>query len=453
MLPPMAENAVDPAELQAEIARLREENERLKAGGPQRRSGGVRGVAVVLLIVLGAVLTVPGIAAPWLRAQLLNTDRYVETMQPIIDDPAVIDYVALRITDRIFEEVDVEALLAQNLPPKLTWAAGPITGQIESTANDLVVKALSSDEFDQLWNQVNEEAHASLVAFLTTGDTSTLSVNASNQLVLNLSPIVAEVKQKIADGGLTFVSSLPTVTQSLEVEIGDASVLVQARQAVRLLQLAGWLFPVLALGCFALAIGLSRNRRRAVTWSGIGLAGGALTLGILLAIGRSGYLNGMADAAVPIDASTATFDALVRFLRNSIRLTALVGLLVALFAVLSGPTPGATKLRRTVGGVLTGAGEKTGFDSGPVGRWLAAHRTGVMVGLLVLGAVIFVTVDGPTPKFVLALVVVGLLLLAAVQFLAAAAGPDVGETQVGAGEADVESTSTDPLAKADSRSP
>jgi hypothetical protein len=258
------------------------------------------------------------------------------------------------------------------------------------------------------------------VRFLTTGDTNELSVNASNQLVLNLAPIVAGVKTKLSEGGLSFVNSLPTVTQNLDVEIGDASILVEARQAVRLLQVAGWVFPVLALGCFAGAIALSRRRRRTLTWSGVGLATGALTLGILLALGRSGFLSAMADASVPVDASTAVFDNYVRFLRNGIRLVILVGILVALFAVLTGPTPGAVKVRRTVGGWLTGAGERSGFDSGPVGRWLAAHRTAANVGVLVLGALVFIVVDGPTPKFVLVLVIIGLLLLAIIQVLVAA---------------------------------
>lgn len=419
----MSEPAADAVALQAEIERLREENEQLRRDKGAPRTGIVRTTAVTLLLVLGTILTVPGIAAPWLRTQLLDTDRYVETMQPIIQDPAVVDYLAARITDRIFTEFDVEGLLKENLPPKLTFAAGPISGQVESTTQSLVVRALSSNEFDRLWAEVNREAQVSIVRFLTTGNTDDLSVNASNQLVLNLAPIVAQVKTSLADGGLSFVNDLPTLSQNLDVEIGDASILVQARQAVRLLQIAGWLFPILAIGCFIAAVGISRNRRRTTTWSGIGLAAGALTLGILLALGRSGYLNAMADASVPIDASTAVFDNYVRFLRNSIRLVMLIGLLIAAFSVLTGPTSGAVATRRTIGGLLTGAGERTGFDTGPVGRWLATHRTVANVAVVVLGGLVFLAVDGPTPKFVLVLVVIGLLLLAVIQVIVAAAKP------------------------------
>lgn len=423
MLSSMTTSGDDAADVQTEITRLREENEKLKSQRAAERSGAVRATAVVVLIVLGSLLTVPGLAAPWLRAQLLNTDRYVETMQPIIEDPAVIDYVATRITDDIFARVDVESLLAQNLPPRLSFAAGPLTGQIESKSQELVVTALSSEEFVRLWDEVNRKAHGTIVNYLESGDSSTLSVNSSNQLVLDLAPIVTQVKQRLADAGLTFVNDLPTVAPTLEIVVGDASFLVQARQAVRALQIAGWLFPVLAIGCFALAILLSRQRRRALTWSGIGLAAGALLVGILLVLGRSGFLNAMADANVPVDASTEIFDALVRFLRNSLRVTALVGLLIAVFAVVTGPTSGAIAVRRTIGGALTETGQRSGFSSGGFGKWLAGHRTAVIVGLIVLGAIMFLAVDGPTPAFVLTLVLVGLLLLAVVQVLVAAAPP------------------------------
>jgi len=46
------------------------------------------------------------------------------------------------------------------------------------------------------------------------------------------------------------------------------------------------------------------------------------------------------------------------------------------------------------------------------------------VGVVVLGALVFIAVDGPTPKFVLVLVVIGLLLVAVIQVLVAAQPKD-----------------------------
>ena len=214
---------------------------------------------MVLLLVLGVLLSLPGVLAPWLRTQLLDTDRFVETVAPVLSEPEVVDVLATRISDRIFEEVDVDSLLEQNLPERLSFAAGPIAGQIQSTTKDLVVRLLESDEFQQLWNDAVRAAHSTVVQYLKTGDSDVLSINADNQLVIDIGPIATQVRSRLVDAGLTFINKVPQVISSHEVPIGDASFIVDARQGVRLLQITGLVFPLLAIACLVGAVLLSRN--------------------------------------------------------------------------------------------------------------------------------------------------------------------------------------------------
>lgn len=409
------------AEAQAEIDRLNAENQRLQSESGSH-GGWIRSTAVVVLLALGFLLVpVAGIAV-WTRNTLLDTDHYVETVAPLAKEPAVIDDVATAITTAIFERVDVETLLQENLPPKLAFAAGPITNQIKSTTNDLVVKALQSDQFDILWKQVNKAASASVVAFVTRSDTSTVLQVQNGQLMLNLAPIVEQVKTALSERGLDFVDRLPDVGTTVDLPVANVQYLVDARQAVRVLNTLAWLLPLLALACFAGAIALSRRRRRTLIASALLVSGAALLIGIGLTVGRNQYLDAMATSPqVSQETAAVVFDTLVRFLRNGIRVFFFLGLVVAFAAAVTGDSGWAVKFRGTMSGAITQGGEKSGLDTGPVGSFLSAHRTGYRVATVSVFGVALFLFDRPTPKTLLWLVVVMLLVLALLEFLAATA--------------------------------
>jgi hypothetical protein len=115
------------------------------------------------------------------------------------------------------------------------------------------------------------------------------------------------------------------------------------------------------------------------------------------------------------------FETMVRFLRNGIRIFFLLGIVLALGAVITGPSAWATKTRSVMGGLVTQGGERTGWSTGAFGTFVAAHRTGLqLTAAAVFGGAIFL-VDRPTPSTVLWLMVLLLVVVALVQFLAATA--------------------------------
>lgn len=411
-------------EAQAEIERLKRENEQLRAGSAPRDSrprGWIRGTAVVVLLVLGFLLVpVAGIAV-WTRNTLLSTDRYVETVAPLADSPAVIDDVAQAVTTAIFTQFDVEAALQQNLPPELTFAAGPIASQVESTTNDLVVKALSSDQFDALWRAVNRQASASVVAFVT-GSTQETAIQIQNgRLVLDIGPILADVKQQLTANGFDLASKLPSTSASVDLPVANVQYLVDARKLVKLLNTLAWLLPLLALLCFAGAIALSRNRRRTVMTSALLVSGAALLVGLALAIGRTAYIDATTSDAVSADTAAVVYDTVVRFLKNGLRVFFLLGLIVAFGAAVTGDAAWATATRRTTGRLVTQGGEKSGLDTGRVGAFFAGHRTGYrVVTVAVFGSWLFL-LSPPTPSAVLWLVIGLLAVLVALEFLSSTA--------------------------------
>ena len=109
----------------AEIDRLKAENDELKAQGGTRApgSGWVRSTAVVVLFVLGALLVPVAGVTVWSRNTILDTDRYVETVAPLSSEPQVIDSVATRITDAIFERSTLS--LSSSSTCHLGWCLRP----------------------------------------------------------------------------------------------------------------------------------------------------------------------------------------------------------------------------------------------------------------------------------------------------------------------------------------
>src|SRR3954463_4224400 len=80
----------------AELLRLRQEVQQLHtAAPPSRRRFRWRSLLAVVLIVLGCVLAPVAGVSVWVHNQVSNTDRFVRTMSPLIDDPDV----QARLTD------------------------------------------------------------------------------------------------------------------------------------------------------------------------------------------------------------------------------------------------------------------------------------------------------------------------------------------------------------------
>src|SRR3954453_21836896 len=97
----MTEHSVDPqpthptedvAVLRARLDELQRRNTALEeaAGSPPHRPVAVlRSIAVVVLVTLGALMATASVPTIWGRNLVLDTDRYVATLQPLASNPGV----------------------------------------------------------------------------------------------------------------------------------------------------------------------------------------------------------------------------------------------------------------------------------------------------------------------------------------------------------------------------
>jgi hypothetical protein len=116
--------------LRAEVATLRSQVQPSggTAGRPPARTGGRqrwRTIVASLLIVVACVLAPLSVVAVWTRNQVTNTDRYVATVAPLADDPAIQAAIADQITAQVFRYIDVQGLTNQVVDALSERASAP----------------------------------------------------------------------------------------------------------------------------------------------------------------------------------------------------------------------------------------------------------------------------------------------------------------------------------------
>ena len=395
-----------------------------------RRSSGWWTAGSAALIVLACVLAPLSVASVWAGSVLSDTGRYVETVAPLADDPAVQDALAAEVTTVVFENLDVERITTDALqtiaeqpavPPRvatlLPALAVPLTDGVESFTRDQVDSFLASDEFATLWVEVNTIAHEQVVKLLEGNQGGIVSAQ-EEQITLNLAPIVAAIKQRLVDRGFGLANNIPEVDRTFVLAQSDA--ITRAQGLYRSLNTLGLWLPVISLLFFVAGVVLARDRRRALVKGASGIAAAMVVLGVALTLTRIYYVETTpADVLTP-GAAGGVFDAVVRFLRTSLRVLGVAALVVALAAYLAGPSAAALKTRATFErgiGSARGGAEHLGWDTGPIGAWVLAHRRMLQVTALIAGGLMLMFWAQPTAWVVFWIAVVVVLVVALIQFL------------------------------------
>jgi len=380
---------------------------------PKRLPRWRRALVAILVIVSVVLVPLAGLSI-WVRNLVLDTNHYVDTVAPLATNKAITDVVAKRATNRLFQQVDVEAQAKDALPDRAQFLAGPISSGVQTFVEQAATRALATEQFATVWKNANRRAHTLVVKALTDEGKGVTIKN--DKVVLDLSAEIDEVIKRLDQRGVTVFDSLGKKQKNLQVELFDASQLEKARSAVHLLDRVRIVLVVLVFVLLAAALALSANRRRTLMRWGIGLVAAMAVTAALLALGRSAYLS----VAKNHDAAAAAFDILVRFLRNGIRIIAALGIIVALAAFLSGPSRPAVWIREGAKSLIGGAGRKAdqaGWTPGPVGTWVAAHKVGLRVAGVAIAFLVLFLWSTPRPLTLLVLALLLLVYLAVIELV------------------------------------
>ncbi|MBT2479635.1 hypothetical protein [Streptomyces sp. ISL-94] len=274
----------------------------------------MRTILSAVLIALVALLVPASAVAYWADHELGDADRYTAVMSPLARNPAVQDVVVTQAGRALSGQID----------------AGPFQGGVDALLGEALRSFAGTPAYRTAWDAANRAAHTAFLDALTTGH--------GDALTIDLAPVIDEVKWELVADGVPFADRIPVT--HLSVKVMEYDNLAALRKGFHMLQVAGIWLPVLTLVLAAAAIAVALHRRRAVMATGLGLAVGAVLLGIAVDVCRRLTLDDL-PADIDRPAAGAVYDALTSFLRTTTWVVLAVGLAAALGAWLMG------RLRRT----------------------------------------------------------------------------------------------------------
>ena len=222
-------------------------------GRPSR----MRLIGARALTVVAILLALVGMVAFYVEHTVLDEDGFETISREMIESDEIRTQVAAATVERLFANVDVEAAIAERLPPAQQGLAPVLAGLARSGADRAAQAALERPRVQALWVETTTGTQRQLVRLL---DDETEFIQAEGgTVVLDLRPLMLEVGQEVVVIG-RLAERLPE--SSGRIAIIEESQLETAQTLTRLLRaVAGWLWLV-ALAVAALAIWLARGRRR-----------------------------------------------------------------------------------------------------------------------------------------------------------------------------------------------
>jgi hypothetical protein len=415
------------ADERAELERLRQEVATLRATPrPGRRRIRWASLAAGVLLVLGCLGVPASVLAVWTHRQVTDTDRFVATVSPVIQDPLVQSALADRITTEVLGYVDVQqianeavdALAAQGMRPQLVDRlhdlTGPLAAGVAGLVRDRVGQLVASPEFAATWNRALQVTHEQANAVLS-GEAAAIAIK-DGMVVLDLGPFIAAAKQQLVDSGFGAAARIPEVHPT--VDLFAARTLVRAQTAYQTLDAVATWLPWITLLLLTAGVYLARRRRRALLGVGLSVVAGMIVLAAALMVARALLVGGV--PAQGAAAAAQTYDVLVRFLRDALRTLTVLGLVIALGAYLVGPAAGAVATRAAVNRAITGMRRgrlAEALGAGPVGPFVHAHLRLLQITALGLAVLVFVLLDQPTGLDVLLLAFALAFALGIITFL------------------------------------
>ncbi len=302
-----------------------------------------RKLSLGALVLLGSLMLCVAIFATWVDKVALGSSAWSNTSTKALEQPAVRTALSEYLVDQLYTNVDVPAALSQALPPRLQLLAGPIAVGAEPYIQRAVAAGLPRPRVVELWRVANLRAHNQLMRILD-GGSGPLST-ASGTVSIDLSPIVGDLSSTLSqrtNGAVT----LPSDTGKIVLLRSDQ--LKAAQSGVKFLRLAAIPLGVLGIAVFAIAVAVSRNRRKTLRAVAIGVLAAALVLIFVRRVVGDALIDSLTTLPQNRDAGHAIWWVATERLGAANLTTVIVGLLLLIGTWFAGPGRRAVSTRRNL---------------------------------------------------------------------------------------------------------
>jgi hypothetical protein len=384
----------------AELRRLRREE---AARGGRRGVRVSRWIGAVVVLMVAAVLGSLAVVATYLRSEVLDTNTYVETVAPLGSDPTVRTAVAARLADEIVVRSDVEGLanqladrlVTEGAPARVTDLVGPLVGGLKSFLNTKLSELMATPRFEQAWQNINRVGHQGLVTALTGGQGQIVS-SEGDTVTVDLGELLTLAKQQLVAEGFGVFGKIPDV--SIPYTLVESDQLPKVRTYTKLLNSIGTWLPWVALALLVAGVLLAPNRRRAIVLGALLLAAmGAVVLGVIT-VARTYYVDNLPPEVRSPEAAEAVITTVLRYLVASLQTLIVAALILAVAALLAGPSAVAVGFRRLVNRGLDALAvllRRAGTWVVRTGQAVAAAAQPLRIGIVVLAVVLLIAANRP----------------------------------------------------------
>lgn len=331
----------------------------------KQRRWGARSIAALLLFILATILTIPALVGHWGHRTVIDGERYIATVGPLINQPEVQQALADAVTTQVVAKVDTESqvdTLLGNLFPSAGFTdqlAAPIAAGINSLIGELVNKFVASPQFATVWISLNTAAQKGVVLVLEGKDGGIVRLDGDN-LVLDTSVALQAIQQKLVDSGITAAANITIPESDRQIVLANTPGLAQIRTIYGLTSpILQWLPLIIAL-MYGGAILLARRRARTTVAAGIVFLVSGVVILFGLAAGETAFTNEL--AGTPWGPAAGVFwSTLLEYLVAGTQAIVTLGIVLVLAGWFGGRTSIATRLR---GQVTKGLAELGGRLSG-----------------------------------------------------------------------------------------
>jgi len=160
-----------------------------------QRAPRLRRWLALLLVVMAVVGLMVSALALWSDSLVFNTDKWVATVAPVAEDPAVRHSVSTFVADKTLEVADLQNRIANALPSDAAVLAQPLTQALRDFLIKEIDKFLATPTAQSIWVDVNRFAHEQLITALQDKNRY-VSVN-ENDVKLNLLPLIGVALQRL----------------------------------------------------------------------------------------------------------------------------------------------------------------------------------------------------------------------------------------------------------------
>jgi hypothetical protein len=306
-----------------------------------------RGLLVWSLLGLATILLFVSSLTVWSKRQLLDDQAWADSSSQLLANDEVRGAIAQKLSDALFQRVDIEAQLRERLPPRSQGAAPALAAALQNTVGPAAAdRLLQRPKVQTLWENANKRAHAAVVRVLEgkeLGKNGNIST-ANGEVTLDLRPAITRLATRLGVEDKVKANADPTAGQLVIMKSDQLSA---AQTAVKILKALSSLLVIVVVALYALAIYLARGRRRLL----LGATGGSLVfVGLVIASLRRFVGGAVVDSLVKTEANKQPVRVIWSLETSVMRDIAIIlvvyGALVLLATALSGPNRGAVAFRR-----------------------------------------------------------------------------------------------------------